>query len=420
MSKTASIVIVSILSVLIIFLGVFSFVTDIPVGDYKIYYSPASLVQLGSGFTSTEEASYTIDIEDFDDEELADLSSSLTSTLNSRLGAVYGYYNSDISVSDDMDRLYISIPTTSAHDETSADTILSNVVSVGLVEFCSIDEDTYSSTGVLMSLTDDDTWFKSASVSEYISGENTYYIVTVKLTTAGLEEANDVLDHSGSTASGYVAVDGTYSYYVYHTEATKEVTIYTGSLSDANVLASYFNYGSLDTSVTLINSVEVEGSCCALTIVAGCFGALIIALCAVLLIKFGSFAVGTIMTLVTTGIGCVILSGLGYFSLFSYAAVAGFVLGLALFAFCLWTITQCQYDERSKSNYLVLGFKSAWKKILIVCGATLVVGIILWVIPCAVTVSLGNALVYSAVLSAFGSIALHWLFVFVTKSLVNN
>ncbi len=418
MSKTASIIFVSILSVLIIFLGVFSFVTEIPVGDYKVYYSPSDLVQLGSEFTNTEEASYTIDISDFESDELVDLASSLTSVIGSRLGAIYGYYNSDITVSEDTDRLYVSIPVTSAHDETTADTILTNVAAVGLVEFINVDAEEYSADSVLMSNSED--YFKSASVSEYINGDDTYYIVEVKLTSDGLSEANDVLEHSSSSASGIVAIDGALAYYVYHTEATNTVSIYTGSTENANTLASYFNYGDLDTDVTLINSVEVANDSSALTIVAIVFAVLVVALCVILLAKFGGVAIGSIMTILTVGILCVILSGLGYFSVFNISAVIGFVLGLVLLAFGMWTITKGQFDNKDKYNSIVLAFKSAWKKVLIACGATLVVGIILWVIPCAVTISLGNALVYSAALTAFGVLGLQWLFASVVKPLIKN
>lgn len=415
MSKAASIVFVCILSLVLVFLGVFSFLTDLPVGDYKVYYAPADLIQLGSEFTSSEVASYTIDISDYDDDDLAEVTATITSTISSRLSSVYGYYNGDIEVNDSSDRLTITIPTTTAHDETTASSILSAVVAVGFVEFVDVNTTEYAADSALMSNTDDG-MFKSASVSEYVSGEDRYYIVEVTLTSDGLDEANDVLEHSSSTASGIVAVDGALSYYVYHTEATNSISIYTSSTYDAETLASYFNYGVLETDITLINSTEVANESNALTYVAILFAALVVALVVTLIVKFRMFALPGILTIFSAGIGAVILSGLWYFVLFNTYAVVGFVLGLVLLSFCVWTHTQA-LTERKPSESMVVPFKKAWLKMIIACAGTLVLGIILWVIPCFVTVSLGNALVYSAVCTLLASFVLSWLFNAVTKPL---
>ncbi len=408
MSKATSIVLVSILSLILVFLGVFSFLTDLPVGDYKVYYAPADLIQLGTEFTTTEEASYTIDIEDYDDDELAELAASITSVISSRLSSVYGYYNSDITVNDSTDRLTISIPTTTAHDETTASDILSAVVAVGFVEFVDVDTSEYAADSALMSNTDEG-MFKSATVSEYVSGEDRYYIVEVKLTSDGLDEANSVLTHSSSTASGIVAIDGVLSYYVYHTEATNSVSIYTGSTYAAETLASYFNNGALETDITLINSAEVVNDSNALTYVGIGFAVLVLAFVVVMFAKFKMFALPGVLTVFAAIIGCVVLSGLWYFVLFNTYAVIGFVLGLVLLSFCVWTHTAALV-EKKPSESIAVPFKKVWLKMIIACAGTLVLGIILWVIPCFVTVSLGNALVYSAVCTLLASFCASWLF----------
>ncbi len=414
MSKAASIILVSILSLVLLFLGVFSFLTEVPVGDYKIYYAPADLIQLGSQFTSTEKANYTIDTTDFSDEELAELGTSITATIGSRLSSVFSYHNSSISVNESGDRLTVSIPSTTAHDGSSASEILSSVVAVGLVEFIDVNSEEYKPDSALMSNTDEG-MFGKASVSEMVNGENRYFIVEVKLTSEGLKKANSSLSHSGSAAA-VVALDGTPAYYVYHREATNEVTIYTSSTYAAETLASYFNYGALATDVTLISSAEVANESTALTVVGASFAVLVLALVIALIIKFRVFALPSIMTIITAIIGCVVLAGLWHFEVFNIYAVIGFVLGLALLAYCVCTHTSA-LSSRKPSESLAVSFKKVWLKMLIACAATLVVGIILWVIPCFVTVSLGNALVYSAVCTLIASFCFSWLYNAVTKPL---
>ena len=68
------------------------------------------------------------------------------------------------------------------------------------------------------------------------------------------------------------------------------------------------------------------------------------------------------------------------------------------------------YEGSTFASAKYKGFANSNKRNLIVHGIALVVGIILWVIPTAVTAPLGNALVYLAILSFVGTMGLNRLF----------
>ena len=60
MTKTTSIILLCIVTVLVLFLGVFSFIPDLEYGDYNLYHSPFDLIQKSVAFTDSLKATYQV------------------------------------------------------------------------------------------------------------------------------------------------------------------------------------------------------------------------------------------------------------------------------------------------------------------------------------------------------------------------
>ena len=63
MTRTTSIVLLSIITVLVLFLGVFSFIPSFYVSEYEIYHSPSALIQKSNGFTDSVKAHYLVELD---------------------------------------------------------------------------------------------------------------------------------------------------------------------------------------------------------------------------------------------------------------------------------------------------------------------------------------------------------------------
>ena len=257
-------------------------------------------------------------------------------------------------------------------------------------------------------------YFSNVSTSNYVNGANKYYIVNVSLTSEGKELASEKFTASTTSWGAYCAVDGIVTYGAVYSNDTLQ--IYTSSKEQAVALATYINYGSLQTTLTETGYENVDSSIPSASLIFGIATlVLIVAVALALLIKYGVNGVAGILSILISALVFTIFSGLVYFSVFNLYAWIGVVLGLALISsltfYSLGKVKYYQLAGNGNKYARKTGFNSSLIRTLIVNLCVLVVGIILWVIPTGVTLGLGNSLVYSAVLSMFFTLGLNRVFV---------
>ena len=107
-----------------------------------------------------------------------------------------------------------------------------------------------------------------------------------------------------------------------------------------------------------------------------------------------------------------IVAGLIHLEILNIFAIVGMLLGIALQTyFTVYAFENINaYEGSTFASAKHKGFANSNKRNLIVHAIALVVGIILWVIPTAVTAPLGNVLVYLVVLSFVTTMGLNRLF----------
>ncbi|MCM1043845.1 MAG: hypothetical protein NC350_06570, partial [Corallococcus sp.] len=348
----------------------------------------------------------------------ADNNSSAINILKSRIAAVYGYRGADVVVELQSDnQIKIVIPNTSADKSSEsyvdADTMISAIATKGLVEICT--EQSYSKDKVVLSMENDEELFKGAKTERYVDGSNRWYIVTVDLTEKGREVANSKLTANSGTTTFCAIDEAVTSYYVmYPSQNSSYLQIQTPDITSANALASFFNHGTLKYDLTRVD-FEIENNSASYTLIVGLvFAVLVIGLSVFMIVRYGLVGFAAVLSLLLLSVFTVYFAGLVYFSVFNVWAIIGFVLGLALIA----TMTCLPLEKvraliksgKSYNNALSQVYSKTWPLKLIVNGAVLLLGIILWVIPTGVTVSLGNALVYSAIASFVISFGLNRAF----------
>lgn len=412
MTKKVSAVLLSILIVLILFFGVFTFLPDnIEYGAYGVYHAPVNLIQKGTDFGPSVKATYSVDTTDLADGVLENVDNIVTTRLNK----IFNYYGMPVVLEGST--LSVTIPETASEEDIDAQSILEAVVAEGKVELLASSE--YSEDGVLMSNYAEEKLFSGATTSTYVNGENTYYIVNIKMTDAGKKIAKDNFTSSTSSWSAYCAVDGVVTYGIAYSNDTLQA--YASTKEQASVLAAYVNYGSLQTTLSETGYEEVSASIPNASLIFGIATLVLIIIAAVVLVaKFGTNGWAGVLSIVICAIIFTLFSGLAYFSVFNIYAWIGVVLGLIL-------ITYLSMDSFARIKKYVLqgnglryarksGFNGSIVRNLIVNLSALVIGIILWVIPTGITLALGNALVYGAVLSLVFTLGVNRFFVFMLSS----
>ena len=408
MTRTTSIVLLSIITVLVLFLGVFSFIGTFEVGDYEVYYSPSYLIQKSNGLTDSVNVSYLVELDD--EVEF----STVQKLIQQRLRIAYGYYG--VGINDNGDgTATITVPVTNhitntniATGEGDAVNILSNVVANGNIEI--LNSTSYSEDSVVLT----QEHFKSARVRSYVNGNNTWYLVEIKLTTAGVELADENLSGNGNTLSYYFAIDGeAESYFDY---SSGRIRLYAHSEEEANLFASYVKTGPLNATLTESDLTEPEGS---LGLV---FGIVLLAIfvgsVVFLAVRYKDLGLVAALGQLFAAVIFTIFAGLVYLEMLNIFAAIGIVLVYAFMTFfTVFTFEKIRgyiNDGKTYTSARYKGFLDSWKLNLIAHGALLALGIILWVIPTLVTAPLGNVFVYGAILSfavTFGLNRLftHWL-----------
>lgn len=395
MPKTWCIILLSIITAITLFLGVFCFIPTFPIGEYEEYYSPSSLIQKANGFTDSVEAHYIVEL----DEGVE--FGAVKNIIRARLRGAYGYYGSSVSYKDGIASITVPVRDNSA--KTNVDEILKNVVANGNIEI--LNSTTYSADNVVLT----QKHFRSARVRSYVNGNNTWILVEIKLTKDGKELANNLIG-SVTSLSNYFAVDGsTDSYYDY---SNGTVRLYTHTQEEAKLLASYVNHGALNATLTDGEpQVEKTGL--------GFIFFIVIALLFVASVVYLTLRYKDLGLVVSLGhliaiVVFTIFAGLVYMEILNVFAAIGIILAYA-FMVCAsaYTLEKIRTYQESKKTYSSARYKAFFDTIklnLIAHGGLLVLGIILWVIPSVVTAPLGNVLVYGAILSFIVTFGLNRLF----------
>ena len=394
MTRTTSIVLLSIITALVLFFGVFSFIGTFTVGEYEKYYSPSYLIQKSNGFTSSIETTYLVDL----DEGVS--FAAAQKVIKARLRGAYGYYG--VSIKDNGDgTATVTIPTTNNAAKSNANTILSSVVAKGSVEILSTSS--YSDSNVVLG----QEHFRSARVRSYVSGSNTWHLVIVKLTSEGVKLADDAFV-SGSMY--YFALDGEMESSADYSNNT--IRLYAHTQQEAELYASYINRGTLGATFTEKETVEhTQDLGWVFLLIMGlifCGSAVYLAL------RYRDMGLVAALAQLLAAVVFTIFAGLVHLEMFNIFAAIGVVLVYAFMTF----FTVFTFEKiRSYLNYgktftsaRYKGFLDSWKINIIAHSALLLLGIILWVIPTLVTAPLGNVFVYGALLSFAVTFGLNRLF----------
>lgn len=401
MSKSGAVIILVIVAVLVLALGFFAvYPTVINYGEYKQYHSPLSLIQASGLYTDNVVGTYTLKLNTDAKAE------TVVKQIKQRLASAYGYYGSSVSANGDV--VSVTVPVTANKENATADTIMSNVTTIGKVEVTNLNANSsgsngsrpnYSTSSVVLK----PTHFKSASSRRYISGTSTFYICEVTLNAAG-EKAAKALT---STTPYIVALDETLATHGYLT-SSNTFQIYAQSETQAKVFASYVNSGalvgelSLDDTVTNTNNLGL--------IVACVFAAIVVVSWIVLIVRFKALAVSAIYCHLIVLLLFVICAALLGLQIFNTAAFVGLLLGYALmFFFTYYTLNAIHGYMASKTNASARykGYQDTNKLNLIVHAVTLVLSVVLWLIPTVVTAPLGNVLFYMTLASFIATFGLN-------------
>ena len=392
MTKTTATVMLIIFIAVLAFVGVFTFIPEFEYGAYGEFYSPATLIQKGAWFSDSVTTTYTVDF----DEEVT--SAQVKKILSQRLGSIYGLYGAKISVSENT--LSVTIPELAKGSGFTTDQIMETVAVDGVLEIMS--ETTYSKENVIIAAHH----FENATTRKLVSGEYEYFVTIVNLNSDGVKAAK-ALEYSNGT----YAIDGT----VTMTGAVQRVNdstlyLYSYSMTDARELAALVNGGNLGAELKLTDS-QTQQSLGGLFLAIG-LAVVVVALCVFYVVRYKTLGWAAVLSQLYTLVIATIVAGLIHFEILNVFAIVGLLVGMALQAyFTIYAFDNINgYEGSTFASAKYKGFANSNKRNLIVHGIALVVGIILWVIPTAVTAPLGNALVYLAILSFVGTMGLNRLF----------
>ena len=404
MTKTVSIVLLSIITAIVLFLGVFSFIGALPSNDEGDFFaSPVTVIQKANGFTRSIEATYNVDTDD----DAADLGQ-IKNMIKTRLRVAYGYYG--VSISYDKGIATITLPIrgqiakTSKNEIADEYDILESVIANGKLEILS--STTYSKDNVVLS----NEHYRRATVRSYVSGSNTWYLTEIKLTKEGMKLADDAIG-TVTSLSNYFAIDGeTESYYDY---SNGVIRLYAHSREEAKLYASYVKTGALNATFNTEKEPTELNNDLGWVFLA-IMGVLFVGSVVYMAIRYGDMGLVAALAQLIAVVVFTIFSGLVYLAMFNAASAIGVVIVYAFMTFfsvyTLDKISKYLADGKTYTSARYKGFLDSWKLNLICHGGLLVLGIILWVIPTVVTAPLGNVLVYGAILSFVATFALNRLF----------
>lgn len=414
MTKRTSVILLCVVTVLVLFLGIFTFFPKtISYGEYNEYYSPVSLIQKSNALTKSIRGTYIVDYDD--GVEFA----SVKSKLSKRLASVYSYYNITI---DEVDgKIVVLFPQTDNAQNVAAASILSNVTKNGKIEILPNSNSTYSEESVCLGMQD----YAKAKVRHYTQNGNDFYICQVTLTSEGTDKASAL----STTSYNYVAVDGTVdssNYAAYYSNGILQ--IYAMTQQVAELAASNINNGVLGATLTLDGEPETEREDATLAnngsaIFLICFGVVVLASWIFFIIRYNVLGIAGILSQAIATILATIFAAYVSFGMFNVCAAVAMVIAyvfMTLLTIYSFEKIRNYSAEKTFGTAKYKGFSEANKFNWLANLALLVLGIILWLIPTAVTAPVGNLFVYAAVVSFVATMGLNRLFAGIIAPFINT
>lgn len=419
--KTKKVLVALLLCLLIaatVTLGVFCFIPNFYINDSDYFQSAFTAIQKSRAFTDTVKASYTLKLDEENEQATAE---NVVSSIKTRLTKIYGYYGSSVTYNEQDNLLTIEIPVsnnTNTQAKPSAQTILSNVIVDGKVEILNtqFNSGNYSADSVLLT----EEHFSSASVRSYLNQGVTFYICRVSLTDAGEELAETLSENTPYSCY----IDQNLETWVYWTGSEIQITYAQNdpsvSQEHAKATAAYINSGALNATLSQEGStVTVENKLGWIYILV--LGLVILASWVFFAVRYKTVGLIPIFTQLLAVFVFIFFGALVHLEIFNVAMGVGVIL-----AYVFMTVFSALSFEKMRklmveggknyavARYQALSFSRDNRKPLLIAliahGVLLVLGIILWVIPTLVTAPLGNALVYGAVLSLIVTFGLNRLF----------
>lgn len=407
MTKKTSIVLLCLITVIALFFGIFAFILDgqpVGINDYRSAYG---LIQKSGMFGDSLEATYQVKLDE--EANVGDV----IKVIKTRLQSIYAYYSVDVVESNgvitiDLPKMAKNSTDTTSNPMRSDGQVATNVTRTGKVEILgtqvSTSLPTYSESDVVLS----GEHLRNATTRTYANGENTYYICQAKLTKEGSELVKKAKLSDGATY-GY-ALDGTTTYIAVYTNG--QFQLYGTSKTDSKALASYINNGSLNATLTFVESLDVTNKLSWLF--PAIMGVIVLATFVFMAVRYKTLGIAGILSQLIVSVAFVYALAYIYMSMFNLFAAIALVLAYAFMTFfTIFTFERIRTraTEKTFATAAYQGFRSTNIISLIAHGALLVLGIILWVIPTAVTAPMGTVLVYGALLSFAATFGLNRLFV---------
>ena len=413
MTKKTSIVLLCLITVLALFFGIFAFILDGQLAGTQNYHSAYGLIQKSGMFGDTLQASYKLKL----DEDTDAKSEDVIKVIKSRLQGAFAYYSVEITENDNV--ITINLPKATqakasddAKEENTAtidNRVLSSITQNGKVEILSAQVSgswpTYSEDSVVLTAEH----LRGISTRSYVNGDNTYYICQAKLTKEGEQLVKKAKLTVGTTYC--YAIDGSTTNHlaVYQ---NGQFQLYSASKDDSKALATFIKTGSLNATLTSIESPDVvnELSWVYPTVV----GIIVLATFIFMAVRYKTLGIAGILSQLIALVAFVYALAYIYMSMFNLFAAIAFILAygfMSFFTIFTFERIRARSTEKTFATSAYQGFHSTNIISLIAHAALLVLGIVLWVIPTAVTAPVGTIFVYGAILSFVATFGLNRLFV---------
>ncbi len=414
MTRTTSIVLFCIITAIVLFFGVFAFLSipdGLDYGTYGEFYSAYDVIQKSGLFTDTTRSTYQTKLNEGVEFR------SVQKTINARLQSIYGYYSIDIGNKDGLTTIIMPKTAPIGHrinaQRPSANAILSAITAVGKVEILSTaysQDAKYEEDKVVLS----NEHLRKARTQTYAQADQTFYICEVKLTGEGAKLASKNLTEN----SQYVcAIDGVVrtSVAVFAVYTNGNLQIYGADKLGSKTATSYINNGMLGAELTLDETGDTDVVNKTSWVYAAVMGVIVLATFVFFAVRYKTLGIAAILSQLMAIVLFMYISMLLYMVVyFNLFAAIGLTLAYAFMTFfTIFTFEKIRAynQEKTFSSSAYKGFATTNKISLIAHAALLVLGIILWVIPTAVTAPMGTMLVFGAVLSFIATFGLNRLFV---------
>ena len=410
MSKTKSIICLSVLAVVMLFLGVFSVIPSFQVGIYD-YNSPLSQIELGLDLKGGVSATFEVDEESAEGLSAAALDEAIENTVNTMKSRLDALGISDATVArvsgSGMNGVKVEIP-----QSDNVDNILDVLSSKAELEIRLLSAD-----GEI--ITDASNIISAVTVSD--PNNDGYYAIQLQFNSDG---RNDMADATSGlnygTDSIYFLLDGeVISQATVSEQVDSEYSLISGNMSyeTAQAIAVQINYGAYDVAFSkqfdqnTISPVIGDQALQFMLIAAAVF---IVAAIVYMIVVYGMYGVASGLSLLAYTILTILALAYLPFVKLTMAGIAGIAMGLVLAVGSdILIMERIREEFRSgksfRSSY-ESGFKKSLPLLIDIHAVALIVTVVLWVFVGSITQGFAVTMICGIVLSLFASLAVTRMF----------